>query len=96
VPLNVIIKEVEEEAFTHNVVRKSFEVVGLSPFSEKTMINRINEKLPKIREKPPSSTIDAITLHFQNRVEQFISSHIQINKETKSQVERTLVKTGEV
>ena len=96
VPLNEIIQEVEEEAITRNLVRKSFEVVGLSPFCGSTMTARINEKLQKTREVLITPPGDDVTSKLQQQVISLLVSNTMKNQKTKPQQLQARVKTGEV
>ena len=74
VPFDTLIMEAAEEGFTRKVVCKSFEVIGLHPFSSSKMIAKINENSPKKLEKSIDDQNDEITTIFQKKVSSQLQS----------------------
>ena len=91
-----IIMEAEIEAFKPNVVKKSFECVGLYPPNKKVMMEKVENFLKKKKKIILKINDNGLTSQIKQITKSIIEKHMSKEKETKVIKSRVIAKMGEV
>ena len=96
VPIDNLIMESEVEAFTPQVVKKSFEVVGLMPFNIEKMKAKVSKFLLEKGGKLIETNDDSSTDRIKKMMKSILLAEHSKEKTMKISTEKVIQKNGEV